>query len=42
MNETLKWFLLGLVSLVWFYVVARVITRAVLRTLDERRRKDGR
>lgn len=32
----------GLVGIVWLYVVARVITRAVLRTIEERRRsKDG-
>lgn len=34
---------LGLFGIVWLYVVARVITRAVTRTLDERKRrkKDG-
>ncbi len=31
----------GIGGIIWIYVVARVVTRAVLRTLDNRRKNDG-
>lgn len=31
--------ILSLAGIVWLYVVARVVTRAVTRTLDERKRR---
>ena len=31
--------ILGMAGTIWLYVVARVITRAVTRTLDERKRR---
>jgi hypothetical protein len=34
--SALYWLSIGFISLVWLYVAARVVTRAVLRTIRRR------
>jgi len=31
----------GIAAILWLYIVARVVTRAIIRTLDNRRNQNG-
>lgn len=31
----------GMAGIIWLYIVARVVTRAITRTLDERKRRNN-
>ena len=40
MTEALRWLFLAVVIIIWLYVAARAVARAITRTLDERK-QDG-
>ena len=41
MNNLLDLGIYGFLGIIWLYIVARVVTRAVIRTLKEKEKQDG-
>lgn len=40
-TNILIYFVCGIASIIWLYCAVRMATRAVIRTLDERRKNNG-